>query len=184
MEIGIKIIDLNSENIVDCPEWRSFPFSCKYCIWWETAEEYGESSKMSNTARLKIKREWISKVSKSFGVCGKILYVDENPIGYAQYAPSTYLPRSKDYLTGPPSKDAVLIACLFIYNESYRGLGLGKQLLENIIIELREKGVKAVETFPRRGSPDNPSGPLAFYIKNGFKILRDDDEFPLVRLNL
>lgn len=57
-------------------------------------------------------------------------------------------------------------------------------MLRNIIEDLKSRGVRAVETFARKGSPDNPSGPFEFYLKNGFKVLRDDPEFPLMRLDL
>lgn len=49
--------------------------------------------------------------------------------------------------------------CLFIPQEEFRKLGLGSQLLHNIIDDLRRKGIKAVETFARKSKPDNPSGP-------------------------
>jgi hypothetical protein len=49
---------------------------------------------------------------------------------------------------------------------------------------LRKRGVKAVETFARKNNPNNPSGPVEFYLKNGFRVLRDDPEFPLMRLEL
>lgn len=45
-------------------------------------------------------------------------------------------------------------------------------------------GLRAVETFARRGSPNNPSGPLEFYLKQGFKVKADDEFLPLLRLDL
>ncbi len=44
--------------------------------------------------------------------------------------------------------------------------------------------MKALETFARRGDPENPSGPVDFYLTNGFKVRNDDLEFPLMRLDL
>ncbi|MEM2057748.1 MAG: GNAT family N-acetyltransferase, partial [Thermoproteota archaeon] len=79
---------------------------------------------------------------------------------------------------------AVLISCLFIAEKEYRGRGLGKLLLESIIEDLRKRGFKAVETFARRNNSNNPSGPVEFYLKNGFRVLREDPEFPLMRLEL
>ena len=45
----------------------------------------------------------------------------------------------------------------------------------------RDYGYSAVETFARRDSANNPSGPLDLYLCAGFSILRDDKEYPLVR---
>jgi len=94
------------------------------------------------------------------------------------------LPLSAEYSSGPPSGDAVLIPCFFIAQKKYRERGLGKQLLQSIIEDLRKRGFKAVETFARKNNPNNPSGPVEFYLKNGFRVLRDDPEFPLMRLEL
>ncbi len=57
-------------------------------------------------------------------------------------------------------------------------------MLENLIVELKDRGFKAVETFARKSSENNPSGPLKLYLKYNFKIKKDKDDFPLVRLEL
>ncbi len=57
-------------------------------------------------------------------------------------------------------------------------------MLRAILEELRGRRVAAVETFARKGSAENPSGPVEFYLKHGFRILREDPEFPLLRLEL
>jgi hypothetical protein len=46
------------------------------------------------------------------------------------------------------------------------------------------RGIRAVETFARKGQEDNPSGPVEFYLRNGFRVFRDDPEYPLMRLEL
>lgn len=69
-------------------------------------------------------------------------------------------------------------------NKEFRGLGLGNQLLQSIIDDLRGRGIKAVETFARKGRAENPSGPVEFYLRNGFRIYKDDPQFPLIRLEL
>jgi GNAT superfamily N-acetyltransferase len=130
------------------------------------------------------KLKWLRSVRNTFGECGKIMYVDGKPVGYAQYAPPKMLPLSAEYPSGPPSKDAVLISCLFIAHKEYRGKGLGSLLLKSIVEDLRGRGVRAIETFARKNSPNNPSGSMKFYLKNGFMFFRDDLEFPLMRLEL
>jgi len=35
----IELVNLIEENLRDAPEWGSYPFSCKYCIYWEFSEE-------------------------------------------------------------------------------------------------------------------------------------------------
>jgi GNAT superfamily N-acetyltransferase len=76
------------------------------------------------------------------------------------------------------------LRAFFVPDREFRGLGLGYELLRTILGELRGRRVNAVETFTRRGSAENPSGPLGFYVRHGFRIFKDDREFPLVRLAL
>jgi len=64
------------------------------------------------------------------------------------------------------------------------GRGLGSLLLQSIIKDLKARELKALETFARKNNPSNPSGPMKFYLKNGFRVFRDDPEFPLMRLEL
>jgi hypothetical protein len=180
----VEIINLTEENLKEAPEWGKHPYSCKYCIWWEFPEESIKPSKRQKEDMIKKKLKWLKDTRTKFGNCGKMICVNERPVGYSQYAPPEFLPRSKDYQSGPPSRDAVLISCLFIPNEEFRGMGLGSRVLLSIIAELRERGIKAVETFARKGSSENPSGPVGLFLRKGFRIFRDDPEFPLLRMEL
>lgn len=182
--MDVETVSLTDENLIEAPEWKEHPFSCKYCVYWEFPEECVDPFRGNREDMLSKKLNWLRNVGKAFGDCGKIVYADGKPVGYAQYAPPKMLPLSAEYSSGPPSEDAVLISCLFIAQEEYRRRGLGSQLLQSIIEDLRKKGVKAVETFARKNNPNNPSGPVEFYLKNGFRVLRDDPEFPLMRLEL
>lgn len=179
----IKIANLTEENLKDAPEWDSHPFSCKYCIYWEFPEECIDPAKEKKEDMLEKKLSWLQNTSKIFGNCGKIVYVDGKPAGYAQYAPPKLLPNSASY-PSLPSDDAVLISCLFIPQKGLRRHGVGSQILQSIIDDLRKRKVKALETFARKDNSDNPSGPMEFYLRNGFKIYKDDKEFPLMRLEL
>jgi len=176
--MNIEIVNLTGENLKDAP------VCCKYCLYWEFPDECIEPAKEQKKDVMRKKLEWLRSVNNEFGNCGKIVYVDGKSIGYAQYAPPRYLPNSLSYDSGPPSDNAVLISCLFILQKDFRKLKLGSKLLHNIIDELRKRGIKAVETFARKRNPENPSGPVEFYLKNGFRIDKDDKEFPLMRLDL
>lgn len=113
-----------------------------------------------------------------------MFYYNEKPIGFVQWAPTEYFPNIREYRSGPPSEDAAFLACLYIPKEENRKKGLGTLILKTEISQIKQRGFKAIETFARKSSSDNPSGPLEFYLKNGFKIKRNDSDFQLVRLEL
>jgi GNAT superfamily N-acetyltransferase len=182
--VKIEIANLTEKNLSGAPEWESYPFSCKYCIYWEHPELCVGPTAQAKEDALHRKTEWLRTASLSFGNCGKLVYVDGVAVGYAQYAPPGLFPQAKNYPAGPLDPMAVFIACLFIPRKEFRGLGLGSRLFESVLADLRQKGAKAVETVARKGGADNPSGPVEFYFNKGFKITREDVEFPLLHLDL
>jgi GNAT superfamily N-acetyltransferase len=129
--------------------------------------------------------KWFLEMEKKYGCSGgSIAYYNNMPVGFVQCAPAKYFLNIKEYQSGPPSEDAAFLACLYITKEENRKKGLGTLVLKTGITQLKQTGFKAVETFARKSSPENPSGPLEFYLKNGFKIKHDGTDFPLVRLEL
>ncbi|MEO0049699.1 MAG: GNAT family N-acetyltransferase [candidate division WOR-3 bacterium] len=180
----IEIVNLTEKNLIDAPEWQSHPYSCKFCLYWEFPEECTDPLSEVKEERLERKRLWVRWVRREFGDCGKLIYVDYKAVGFAEFAPARFLPNAVRYQSGPPSDDAVLISCLFIPEKIYQHQGLGSLMVKSIISEARARNIKALETFARKGRADSPSGPVEFWQKHGFAILRDIDEFPLLRLQL
>jgi GNAT superfamily N-acetyltransferase len=186
-EIEIDIVDINESIIKDIPE------PCRKCVYWEFPEDFekeiSNEDSRKRDAELEVKKkEWFEHVMKEFGTCGKIVFYDDQPVGYAQYAPSTCLPNISAYESKPVGKleeGVVFLSCLYVTDPMLRGRGIGTKLLLNIIETLRRKGFRAIETFARRDQADNPSGPIAFYVKNGFHMKdRTNPDFPLMRMYL
>ncbi len=168
-----RFVDLDS-----IPESFEGIGSCSECIYWEYPEEFDRGAR-----DVGLKSDWISHVLNSFGNCGLRASVDDRSVGFIQYAPPAYYgDRFKEYPSGPPSEDSVFISCLYISDKENRGKGVGTKLLRTAIAELRSRGFERVEALPRRGSENNPSGPVELYLRNGFRVVRELDDFPLVRL--
>jgi ribosomal protein S18 acetylase RimI-like enzyme len=111
------------------------------------------------------KKEWFVETLREFGNCGKIVYQDKMPIGYAQFAPISCLLQASNYESGPPGRiedNTVFLSCLYISEDRQRGRGIGMKLLDTVIADLRDRDFKAVETFARRGSANNPSDPSSY----------------------
>ena len=134
------------------------------------------------------KRDWFLETLEEFGNCGKIAYYSDKTIGYAQYSPSTRLPQAKNYESkhlGKLSEGVIFLSCLYIPDKSMRGKGVGTQLLEHVISDLRKRMFKTIETFARSGSSNNPSGPVELYLKEGFDVKEEVySEYVLVQLDL
>jgi GNAT superfamily N-acetyltransferase len=185
MRLVVK--DVSAANLHDIPE------PCRGCIYWEFPEKFDKakeektsSEKRADSERKKL--EWFARTMRKFGTCGKIAYYDGKPVAYAQFAPSKRLPNTNHYESYSIDKlkeGVVFLSCLYVTCKELRRKGIGETLLKNIINDLRGRGFKAIDTFARSGNPENPSGPLEFFIKNGF-IVKDqtNPEFPLVRLSL
>ena len=181
MEIAIR--NITRDNLGDIPE------PCKKCLYWEFPEDLEKLSQQENSGSAEAKkRAWFVKTLRTFGDCGKIVYQGKTPIGYAQYAPFTSLPQARNYKSLQLEQleaGAVFISCLYITEETQRGTGVGTRLLQSVLSNLRRRGFQVVETFARRGSANNPSGPIELYLKHGFGIKDETDpEFPLVTLEL
>jgi len=184
MKVTIK--DVTSQNLNDIPGY------CKQCLYWEYPEDFERLKNTKDTSEIakltEKKKKWFLQTLKEFGTCGKIVYHKNVPIGYAQYCPSIFLPQTGDYgykNVGTIQEGVVFLSCLIVIGEKMRNKGVGTKLLESIIEDLKKQSFKAMETFARRNSSDNPSGPVELYLKKGFHVKDDtNSEFPLVRLDL
>jgi len=173
----LELIGVNKDN------FKNIPTLCRHCMYWQTTSEFTAKSMTEKTETERLK--WFQTMEKECGYGGGfIAYYNNKPVGFVQCAPAKYFPNTKEYRSGLPSKDAAFLACLYITKEENRKKGLGTLILKIGITQLKQHGFKALETFARKSSSDNPSGPLGFYLKNEFKIKRDDIDFPLVRLEL
>lgn len=173
-----KITNIVLENLNEIPK------PCRNCIYWEFPEDF---NKIKNQEAFKRKKEWFKKTLKVFGSCGKLVYVDHKPIAYSQYAPPKLLPQTENYgsKTLDLKEKTVFISCLFVVSPQYRRRGIGTKLLREIISELKERGFKVIETFARKYSENNPSGPMKLFLKQGFYIKEEiNSEYVLVRLEI
>jgi len=175
------ISEANFEHLFDCSTAAvGKDDGCKFCLYWEEPDP--EQWPKSLEERAERKRHWFRRVTAEFGVCGKLAFIDGVPVAYAQFAPARYLPNAAAYRCAPPSDDAVFVSCLYVPGRAKAGIG--SALLEAIVGDTRAHGVTALETFARKRSANNPSGPLEFWLKHGFSVVREDEDFALVHRKL
>ena len=91
-----SIHDITEANLEDIPT------SCKGCVYWEFPEEFckTEQARAEPETRLEFEQKkhgWFLRTMDEFGTCGKIVYCDDKPVAYAQFAPSERLPNTGRY---------------------------------------------------------------------------------------
>jgi GNAT superfamily N-acetyltransferase len=161
---------------------------CPCCVYWELPDHFNERPSM-DAMRL-LKERWLIKHSDG-RVLGKTARAGNEIAGFIQFGPPELYPQRLSYASQPVSEDAMLITCLFV-TRRYRGLGVARRLVALAEeVAAREYGYAAIEVFARKGSTNNPSGPVELYLAWGFEVLRNDTQdgrgsgdFPLMRKEL
>ncbi|HET9102250.1 MAG TPA: hypothetical protein VFN55_02760 [Solirubrobacteraceae bacterium] len=193
-------MNVTLDNLVDLPT------RCRSCVYWELDPVAGERARESGDPALE-KEAWISDTLLEWGSCGLLAYVDSVAAGYVLYAPPAYAARSAAFPTSPPSADAVLLMGARIVPE-FRGIGLGRMLIQGVAGEVSRRGIRAIEAFGRRDDPVDPDPakapgtppvepveapqwdrygclmPASYLLAVGFKTVRPHHRVPRLRLDL
>jgi GNAT superfamily N-acetyltransferase len=105
--------------------------------------------------------------------------------GFAEYAPSTLFPRLRRFPTGAAATaaDTVYLAYCYVI-DGKRGQGLGSALVREVARAAVDRGYRAVEALGDRAWDGGWVIPVSFLAANGFTVVRDDERFPLLRLDL
>jgi GNAT superfamily N-acetyltransferase len=179
---GRKIARLTLDNLDDLPS------TCRSCVFWELDPVNRERATAAGDCELE-KEAWVSRVLLEWGSCGRIVYVDDQPAGYALYAPPRYVPGADAFPTSPVSEDAVLLATLRILPQ-YAGGGLARVLVQAVVKDvLNRGGIRAIEVFGdhRAGKAGEPRGcvvPADFWLRVGFKTHRSHLRYPRLRMDM
>lgn len=176
-----RVHDLSLSNIGDLPS------SCRACVFWEAADAAQGPRAGDEDAATSRKEAWWQATQLEWGTPGKALYIDDQMAGYASFAPADHYPRVRR-LRHSVSEDALLLAVLWI-DPDHRDSGAAKTLLQSVLRETHRRGGKALEAYGARtaGSADRLMTcftPEDFLVANGFELLHDDFEYPLLRLDL
>ncbi|MEV5337289.1 GNAT family N-acetyltransferase [Streptomyces sp. NPDC052676] len=175
--MGRRLVPLTLDNLQDLPK------RCRTCVFWELDPVSGESAVQSGTAEVE-KEAWISAVLLDWGSCGRVVYVDDNPVGFVLYAPPAYVPRSTAFPTSPVSPDAVQLITGFIM-PGYQGQGLGRVMVQTVAKDLLRRGFKAIEAFgDARWKEPACVLPADHLLAVGFKTVRQHPTYPRLRLEL
>lgn len=181
---------------LDASDLRTFADEVEPSLRWKY--DPVTAARVPDADRLDALEEWVCRVQEEWGPCGRVVVVDDVPLGYVLYAPPAHLPGLGDVATGPPSPDAVVLAELYVCPEA-QGAGLGKLLVHAAAKDLVLRDVAALETFgtyvqnPDRGRLEQGATafvrpgellPVGFLESVGFTTHRTHSTTPRMRMDL
>ena len=112
------------------------PAPCATCVFWQ------DRHRASDRAR---KERWAESMRERDGAWGLVLWDGDRFEGLVQYGPARSFPRANVLPSGPPSRDAALVTCIFLSEED--PIGVSERLLLEALADLQARGVDAVEAF-------------------------------------
>jgi GNAT superfamily N-acetyltransferase len=147
-------------------------------------------SKIFELKSSRSKRESIYSFKKNGGIV-KAAFNGKKCIGLLLAGKYYLFPKIRLFNIYPPDNNSIFLGCIHIIPE-YRNFGMGKKLLMSLEKDLIEAGAESIETIGKRLTDDidgdeyenSPIIPVKFLIKNGFYIKKNDENFPLLRLDL
>lgn len=172
-----RLVNITLDNLDDLPR------RCRGCVFWELDPVSAARAQEVGDPDLE-KEAWVSATLLEWGGCGKLVYVDGIPAGYALFAPPSYVPRSVAFPTSPVSPDAVLLMTAHVLPE-FAGGGLGRMLVQGVAKDLLRRGVRAIEAFgDARWEGPHCVLPAEHLLAVGFKTVRPHARWPRLRLEL
>ncbi len=198
MNLNFTIKNISASQLED------IKFKCINCTFWLNQGSFGLSegitksiniweilkSKFFEIRNLNNKNSFVDSFSRSGGII-KAAFSNNKCIGILMAGKYYLFPRLKFYNIFPPDSESMFLGCLYILPE-YRNLGAGKKLLMSLEKDLIISRVNSVESLGKRLNDDMDIGeylnsaiiPAKFLVKNGFYIKKNDEFFPLFRLDL
>lgn len=155
---------------------------CRQCLFWEL--DPVRRQRVEDPAAEK--HAWLSEVLREWGSCGRVVLVDDEPVGHAVYVPAAFVPGAAGFPTAPVSPDAVLLTTVYV-DPRHAGGGLGRMLVQGMARDLIERGgIRAVEAFGSTlPGPVTPCVvPAGFLSSVGFGTLRPHPVNPRLRMEL
>jgi GNAT superfamily N-acetyltransferase len=156
---------------------------CRTCLFWEL--DPVRRARIHDLATAADEKDaWVSQVLREWGSCGRVVLVEDRPVGYLIYAPASFVPGAASLPTAPVSPDAVLMTTAYV-EPAHRGGGLGRMLVQGMARDLiRRGGIRAVEAFGDSRDRGGCVVPSDFLGSVGFKTHRPHPVYPRMRMDL
>jgi len=153
---------------------------CQCVAWWvPTWDGWGERTAAQNRA--------LRQTLLGDGVHdGYFVYANGALAGWVQAWKRDAFPKLAAQFGVASDEDAWMIGCVLIM-PAFRSQGVARDALALIVDDLRLRGARSIDAFPKRGASDAGelwNGPESTYARLGFAVVHDDAKRPLLRLTL
>ncbi len=119
---------------------------------------------------------------------GYLAYAEGQPVAWCNVnkpeAYGTFFNYSDS--VSPPKAPSASIVC-FITAADFRRMGIASLLLDRIIVDYKQEGYLSLEAYPHKNSKTDAGeyhGPLSLYQKKGFTIIKESEDYAVVRREL
>jgi GNAT superfamily N-acetyltransferase len=155
---------------------------CTSCLFWQL--DPVSRGRLAESDAVTEREAWVSRVLREWGSCGRVVVVDDRPVGYVMYAPEVFVPGAAAFPTAPVSPDAVLMTAVYVEPDHADG-GLGRMLVQGMARDLIKRGgIHAVEAFGDARGDRHCVVPADFLGSVGFKTQRAHPTTPRMRMEL
>jgi GNAT superfamily N-acetyltransferase len=158
------------------------PDPCARCTFWQSGLIDLASPDVGRD-RAEIKSEWAQAVTERWGYCGVQASDNGNVIGFLTMAPAVLVPRLGAFATTPVSSDAAVLMTVRV-QEEYRGLGIGRQLVQSAASLLVRRDIRAFEAVGTYHEGPSCMLPTSWLEAVGFSIVRAHPITPRLRMDL
>ncbi|WP_307851879.1 hypothetical protein [Williamsia sp. CHRR-6] len=188
---------------LDLAGFDRLPLHVRRCVSWEVDPGTIPAADSGLTIDSEFDKEaWVSMVMLDWGTCAQIAIESSvnATVGSAFYAPPGRVPRAHLFPTSPVSPDAVLLMSVRVEPGH---TGVAERLIDRVVADLIQRGVRAVEAFgfvrsaaTSRSTDSRMSGDAAnglcagcmidahLLAEAGFEVVAAHDVFPRYRLEL
>ena len=154
---------------------------CRCVAWWVPSwAGWGERTAEAN----RVLRQSLFDRGEDDGY---MLYLDDEPAGWAQVGRRDRLEKLVGEYRTEPDPGAWAITC-FLLAPHARRRGLARLMLDEILRDLPARGARSVEGYPRRGNglpaEEVWTGPEALFVDAGFQLVQEHPRRPRYRRDL
>jgi len=201
MSIKMVIRDLFADKV------EKLDIKCAKCDFWfdyNSKSLLKDISSVKNISEIKdlLKRKLFEKdyskatqkklaVFQDKGGMVKGAFKERKCIGIIFAGDYSLFPKLKSFEVFPPDPKSIFLGCIYV-KPAHRKLGIEKRLLIELEKDLLKKKVASIETIAKRLNDEidedkfenSPLISFKFLINNGFYLKKNDECYPLLRLDL